>query len=148
MTTVRDRVDRGPVGVDLDAEVDAVVVTGGGEVTGGRGVGGDFLQAGLQRGEPGFDIGRVGHAEQRTDKVAAPVPADPPIGTGLAAAMTTALVARGVPDPSAHLAGELGVLAFKWGYAEWSGDDRAADELAPYTLRALDELRAASASLG
>jgi AcrR family transcriptional regulator len=68
---------------------------------------------------------------------------------GLAAAMTTALIARGVPDPAAHLAGELGVLAFKRGYAEWSGGDRAAgDELAHYTLAALDELRAASASLG
>ena len=36
---------------------------------------------------------------------------------GLAAAMTTALIARGVPDPTAHLAGEMGVLAFKRGYA-------------------------------
>src|ERR1700745_3984401 len=42
----------------------------------------------------------------------------------LAAAMTTALVARGVPDPTAHLAGELGVLAFKRGYARWSEGDR------------------------
>jgi AcrR family transcriptional regulator len=68
---------------------------------------------------------------------------------GLAAAMTTALVARGVADPTAHLAGELGVLAFKRGYAKWSeADCDAADELAPYTLTALDELRAASASLG
>src|SRR5271165_4855196 len=67
----------------------------------------------------------------------------------LAAAMTTALVARGVPGPTAHLAGELGVLAFKRGYAEWSEGDRdAEDELAQYTLAALDELRAASASLG
>ena len=67
----------------------------------------------------------------------------------LAAAMTTALVARGVPDPTAHLAGELGVLAFKRGYAEWSrGDRHAADELAQYTLAALNELRAATASLG
>jgi hypothetical protein len=67
----------------------------------------------------------------------------------LAAAMTTALIARGVPDPTAHLAGELGVLAFKRGYAEWSEGDRdAEDELAQYTLAALDELRAASASLG
>ena len=66
----------------------------------------------------------------------------------LAAAMTTALVARSVPAPTAHLAGELGVLAFKRGYAEWSEGDRdAGDELAPYTLAALDELRAASASL-
>ena len=64
-------------------------------------------------------------------------------------AMTTALVARGVPDPTAHLAGKLGVLAFKRGYAEWSQGDRdAEDELAQYTLAALDELRAASASLG
>ena len=67
----------------------------------------------------------------------------------LAAAMTAALVARGVPDPIAQLAGELGVLAFKRGYVEWSGDDQhAGDELAPYTLAALDELRAATASLG
>jgi AcrR family transcriptional regulator len=67
---------------------------------------------------------------------------------GLAAAMTYALVARGVPDPTAHLAGELGVLAFKRGFAAWSDGDRdATDDLAPYTLTALDELRAASASL-
>ncbi|MGW5231017.1 TetR/AcrR family transcriptional regulator [Streptomyces nodosus] len=67
----------------------------------------------------------------------------------LAAAMTGALVARGVPDPTAALAGELGVLAFKRGYAAWSEGDRdAEDELAGYTLAALDELRAASASLG
>jgi hypothetical protein len=68
---------------------------------------------------------------------------------GLAAAMTTALVARGVPDPAAHLAGELGVLAFKRGYAEWSEGDRdTGDELAHHALAALDELRAASVSLG
>lgn len=67
----------------------------------------------------------------------------------LAAAMTTALVARGVPDPTAALAGELGVLAFKRAYAEWSEGDRdAKDGLAEYTRAALDELRAASASLG
>ena len=68
---------------------------------------------------------------------------------GLAAAMTEALVARGVPDPVAHLAAELGVLAFKRGFAEWSeGDPNATDALAPYTFAALDELRAATASLG
>jgi AcrR family transcriptional regulator len=68
---------------------------------------------------------------------------------GLATAMTDALLARGVPDPTARLAGELGVLAFKRGYAAWSEGDRdATDDLAPYTLTALDELRAASASLG
>src|ERR1700761_2182779 len=66
----------------------------------------------------------------------------------LAAAMTAALVARGVPDPTAALASELGVLAFKRGYAEWSEGARdAEDELAGYTRAALDELRAASATL-
>jgi AcrR family transcriptional regulator len=68
---------------------------------------------------------------------------------GLAAAMTAALIARGVPDPTAQLAGELGVLAFKRGYAKWSeGDREAEDELASHTLAALAELRAASAALG
>jgi AcrR family transcriptional regulator len=67
---------------------------------------------------------------------------------GMAAAMTAALTTRGVPDPVAQLAGELGVLAFKRGYSEWSA--RAGgpeDRLAPYALKALSELRAASASL-
>lgn len=68
---------------------------------------------------------------------------------GLAAAMATALIARGVPDPIAHLAGEMGVLAFKRGFAEWSESDRDADhELAHYTLAALDELRTATTALG
>ncbi|MFJ2891074.1 TetR/AcrR family transcriptional regulator [Streptomyces sp. NPDC087305] len=68
---------------------------------------------------------------------------------GLAAAMTAALIARDVPEPTAHLAGELGVLAFKRGYAQWCESDRD-DEggLAPHALTALDDLRAATASLG
>lgn len=68
---------------------------------------------------------------------------------GLAAAMTDALVSRGVPDPIAHLAGELGVLAFKRGYAQWSEEHRDdGTGLAEHALAALDELRAATASLG
>jgi AcrR family transcriptional regulator len=67
---------------------------------------------------------------------------------GLAAAMTNALVARGVPDAIAHLAGEMGVLAFKRGYAEWLEADRETEGgLAPYTSAALEDLRRASASL-
>jgi AcrR family transcriptional regulator len=67
----------------------------------------------------------------------------------LAAAMAAALAARGVPDPTAALASELGTLAFKRGFAEWTEGDRdAKDELAGLVLAALDELRAASASLG
>jgi GAF domain-containing protein len=68
---------------------------------------------------------------------------------GLAAAMTAALIARGVPDPTAQLAGELGVLAFKQGYARWSESERDDTEgLAPHALAALEDLRAATASLG
>ncbi|MFB8277755.1 TetR/AcrR family transcriptional regulator [Nocardia colli] len=67
----------------------------------------------------------------------------------LAAAMTTALLARGVPDPAAALASELGVLAFKRGFAEWSATDReTGEELVACTLAALGELRAASVALG
>ncbi len=66
----------------------------------------------------------------------------------LAAAMTNALLARGVPVPTAHLAGELGVLAFKQGYATWSeSDDDIDGGLASYALTALEDLRAASQSL-
>ncbi|BCY11399.1 TetR/AcrR family transcriptional regulator [Actinoplanes sp. L3-i22] len=64
----------------------------------------------------------------------------------LAAAMTAALVARGVPDATAALAGELGLLAFKRAYAAWS-DGNPDDDMAPYARAALDELRAASAAL-
>jgi AcrR family transcriptional regulator len=67
---------------------------------------------------------------------------------GLAAAMAGALQARGVPDPTAHLAAEIGVLAFKRGYSRWlEADDATAGGLAPHTAAALDDLRAASASL-
>lgn len=68
---------------------------------------------------------------------------------GLGVAMADALVARGVPDPTALVAAELGMLAFKRGYALWSESDReASTDLATYTNRVLDELRAASAQLG
>jgi AcrR family transcriptional regulator len=68
---------------------------------------------------------------------------------GLAAAMRTALMDRGVPEPIAHLAAELGVLAFKRGYATWSEAARDGDErLAPHALAALNDLRTAAAFLG
>lgn len=68
---------------------------------------------------------------------------------GLAAAISTALVARGVPAVTAQVAGELGVLAFTNGYSEWSEGDRESQHpLSHYALAALDELRAASAALG
>ena len=68
---------------------------------------------------------------------------------GLAAAMSGALIARGVPAPTAHLAAELGVLAFKQGYAKWSeADDVDAGGLEQHALAALDEFRSATRALG
>jgi len=66
----------------------------------------------------------------------------------MTAAMTTALVERGVPDPVAHLAAEMGVLAFRRGFAEWSQvPPEDVGDLAPYALAALKELRVATLSL-
>jgi AcrR family transcriptional regulator len=68
---------------------------------------------------------------------------------GLAASMAHALTDRGVPEATAQLAAELGVLAFKRGYTQWSIDERGSEHpLAHYALAALNELRAASAALG
>ncbi|AHH17023.1 transcriptional regulator, TetR family [Nocardia nova SH22a] len=68
---------------------------------------------------------------------------------GLTAAMSGALTARGIPEPTAALASELGALAFKRGFAEWTaGEAGTSEELARCAVAALDELRAASASLG
>jgi AcrR family transcriptional regulator len=65
---------------------------------------------------------------------------------GLASAMTTALQARGVPSPIAHLAAEVGVLAFKRGYESWTATEDDSD-LAPHALAALNDLKAAKAAL-
>lgn len=66
---------------------------------------------------------------------------------GMAAAITDAFAARGLPEPTAQLAGELGVLAFRRGYLRWT-EDVPGSELATHTSAALDELQAASAALG
>jgi AcrR family transcriptional regulator len=69
--------------------------------------------------------------------------------TGMAAAMTEALRGRGVPRAVAQVAAELGILAFKTGFARWTDPARDADpgELAPLTRAALDELRTAVTEL-
>jgi AcrR family transcriptional regulator len=58
---------------------------------------------------------------------------------GLAAAMATALRARGVTDLVAVLAAELGVLAFKEAYAAWVAADNQ-QGLAELARTALDQL--------
>jgi len=66
---------------------------------------------------------------------------------GLAKAMSDALQQRGLPDPAASLAAELGVLARSRASARWTdpANDRPLGDLARQSLQ---ELRAASAALG
>jgi len=65
---------------------------------------------------------------------------------GLATALTGALKERGVPDPTASLAAELGILALKIGYAAWS-EQTNRQELPALVRQALHELQTASATL-
>ena len=65
---------------------------------------------------------------------------------GYAAAMTDALRQRGVTDPTAIVAADLGVLAFKTAFARWT-ESRHPQALTELVRHTLDELRAASASL-
>ena len=60
---------------------------------------------------------------------------------GMAAAMADALRSRGVPDLVAILAAELGVLAFKEGFAAWVATNNQ-QQLSELVLAALDRLRA------
>lgn len=64
-----------------------------------------------------------------------------------AATMTAALRARGLPDPVASMAAEIGVLAFRRAAVHWAepGSDQPFHELA---VKALAELYDASTSLG
>jgi AcrR family transcriptional regulator len=68
---------------------------------------------------------------------------------GMATAMVDALKRRNVPEPTAQVAAELGVLAFRLGYTRWADPTRDEDpgELATHTRGAFDELRAAAAEL-
>jgi AcrR family transcriptional regulator len=65
---------------------------------------------------------------------------------GLAAAMAEALQKRGVPDPTASLAAELGVRAFYGAFARW-GDPTNQRTFTELARQALHELQAASAAL-
>jgi AcrR family transcriptional regulator len=66
---------------------------------------------------------------------------------GLAGAMTDALHKRGVAEPIASLAAELGIRAFYRAFDQWADQD-SRETCTELTRRALDELRAAAAALG
>jgi AcrR family transcriptional regulator len=65
--------------------------------------------------------------------------------TRFAAAMTRALRARGVPDPAADIAAELGVLAFRNAFARWAESSNR--QFGALARESLEELEAASALL-
>lgn len=65
---------------------------------------------------------------------------------GMAAAMAGALVARGVTEPVARLAAEIGALALKQGFAAWIAGDTAQD-LGELMCAELGRLRQTAARL-
>jgi AcrR family transcriptional regulator len=65
----------------------------------------------------------------------------------LASAMADALRGRGVPEPAASLAAEVGVIAFKTAFARWV-DDPHEHDLARLIRQALGQLKAATAGTG
>jgi AcrR family transcriptional regulator len=65
-------------------------------------------------------------------------------GLALTASMTAALRQRGVPDLTARVGAELGALALKMAYEDWS-DTPDGDEFSEVAGRTLIELRAATA---
>jgi len=66
---------------------------------------------------------------------------------GFATAMTQALLARGVPDPTARIAAELGIGAYYRAFEQWA-DPAGQQTLTELTRQALGQLRAAAATLG
>lgn len=65
---------------------------------------------------------------------------------GMTAAMAQALEQRGVTEPTARLAAELGGLALRDGFAAWVGGDTTRD-LGELMCAELDRLRATAAQL-
>ena|SRR5215469_86841 len=65
---------------------------------------------------------------------------------GMAAAMAGALVARGVAEPVARLAAEIGALALKQGFAAWVTGDTTL-ELGDLMCAELDRLRTTATQL-
>ena len=65
----------------------------------------------------------------------------------LAAAMANGLRERAVPDPTATLAAEVGLLAFDEAFERWA-DPADRRSLVEHTQQALEELRGAVAELG
>ncbi len=109
----------------------------------------EAVGAGLEAASAGFPPERRTFARRRQAVVAANSELQEREAlkrTGLTSAMTQALSERGVGEPAASLAAELGMLAFRSAFARWiaPGSDEDFEALAH---EALDELAAAGAAL-
>ena len=67
-------------------------------------------------------------------------------GLGLIAAMAGALTRRGIPEPAAWVAADLGALAWKVAYERWC-DLASDDDFSEAARQALGEVRAAARAL-
>ena len=107
----------------------------------------DMVAAALEAAAPVLRE-RHAHARQRQTVIAA----NPGLQerellkrASLASAMADALRRRGVPDPAASLAAEVGVIAFKTAFARWVSESDEHD-LARLIREALDQLKVMIAS--
>jgi AcrR family transcriptional regulator len=66
---------------------------------------------------------------------------------GLTEAMRAALAQRGVPDPAASVAAELGIGAYYRAFDQWA-DPASRQTLTELTRQALEQARAATAAIG
>ncbi|MHB8531875.1 MAG: TetR/AcrR family transcriptional regulator [Solirubrobacteraceae bacterium] len=67
-------------------------------------------------------------------------------GLDLIESMTDAIEQRGVPDPASRVAAQVGALALKIAYEQWS-DDASGEEFSEIARGTLSELQAASVLL-
>lgn len=67
---------------------------------------------------------------------------------GLGASMSAALIARGVPEVTAQVAAELGVIAFRRAFEQWAAEPGEGKALADLARTCLDELRHSVTQLG
>ncbi|NNC13668.1 TetR/AcrR family transcriptional regulator [Planctomonas sp. JC2975] len=111
----------------------------------------EAVAAGLERAGEGFGPMNREIAPQMTAAIASSIELQEREALkriGLSVAMSEALTARGVAEPVAHVAAELGVLAFKQGYAAWvDAQEDDGSGFGSFAVAALDSLREASASL-
>ncbi len=109
----------------------------------------DAVAAALEATGPLFDERRDGVRHRRAIITAHPELRERELIklAALTAALTGALRRRGVPDPAASLAAEVGIAVFRVAFERWA-DDPAPRGLAEVVRESLDEMKAVAAGIG